>query len=43
MFVTVVLLILIAGLIAAAFYTECSLCRQEKAERGADVPTEHVV
>ena len=36
MFVTVVLLIVIAALIVGAFVTECALCRRErKADRPA--------
>jgi hypothetical protein len=40
-FVTVVLLIVIAALIAGAFIAECSLCRREKSAIDIESPTNH--
>ncbi len=40
MFVTVILLCVIAGLIAGAYFTECRLCREEREAAGSEVPTD---
>ena len=43
MFVTVVLLCVIAGLIAGAFLAECRLCRSERLAAGEEASTDTTV
>ena len=43
MFVTIVLLCVIAGLIAGAFMAECRVCRKERLTSGDEVPTDTTV